>query len=121
MTNLRMEDFYNVAETQVKYGGDSGTEGSLADYTTTVNVYGTDQTRFQIRQNDPDSPVLVTNTEKALGKITVYKVFQPVTQGKSGTRQSPPVFTFTLTKPDGTSEEFTLQAGQNKVFADSLL
>ncbi|NMA18345.1 MAG: Cna B-type domain-containing protein, partial [Clostridiaceae bacterium] len=116
MTNLRLEDTYTVAETQVKYGGDFGTVGSLEDYTTTVNVYDIDQTSFEIRQGDPDSPVLVTNRELPKGKITVYKVFQPVTQGKSGRRQSPPTFTFTLTKPGGATEEFTLQAGQNKEF-----
>ncbi len=121
MTNFRLEDTYTVTEKRVQHDGGTGSIGDLNDYETTINVYGEDLDdpySFTIISGSPDSTVLVTNTEKALGKITVYKVFQPVTQGKSGRRQSPPVFTFTLTKPGGATEEFTLQAGQNKDFND---
>ena len=119
MTNLRLEDTYTVKETQVKYNGDSGTIGELSDYTTKINVYDIDQSTFRINQTSPDSPVLVTNTEKPLGKITVNKVFQPLSirmANRLSTRQAPPTFTFTLTKPDGTTEEFSLTAGGSKVF-----
>ncbi len=116
MTNLRLEDTYAVEETEVKYGGHDGTVGLLSDYTTTVNVYGVDQTSFEIEQGDPDSTVLVTNREEPKGIITVYKIFKPVDESKSRTRQSLPTFSFSLTHPDGTIEPFELTAGNNKVF-----
>lgn len=123
MTNLRLEDTYTVAETQVKYGGHSGTVGSLDDYTTTVNVYNIDQTSFKIKQDDPDSPVLVTNTEKALGEITVNKVFEPLLPGNAKAlknlltmgAKAAPEFKFTLTRPNGTVESFNLVAGASTV------
>lgn len=57
LTNLRLEDTYTVEESAYPEGA------SASDYTTTVNVYGTDTNAFQIRQGGEDSPVIVTNRE----------------------------------------------------------
>ena len=114
MTNLRLEDTYYVTETAVSGGSD------LSDYTTTVRVYDEEQAVFSIRQNDPDLPVLVTNSEKPLGKLTVYKVFDPEAANVSRSigLMAVPVFTFEVTGPDDFIETFTLQAGQNHVLSD---
>ena len=114
MTNLRLEDTYIVQETAV-----SGPPQSyLEDYDTTVNVYGADQFTFTIRQNDPDTPVIVTNQEKELGKLTVRKLFANTASKNNVIMSEPLVFEFDLIKPDGTIEKFSLKAGEKKVFDD---
>ena len=120
MTNLRLEDTYTVTETGVTY---SGSPGDLGDYETNINVYGIDQATFQIRQGNPDSPVLVSNSEKPLGEILVYKKFEPLelllmsASRTGGTPSSAaPVFNFVLLYQDGTGKEFTLKAGEYKLF-----
>lgn len=60
MTNLRREDTYTVAETNVS--GPSNVE----DYETTINIYDEDTNTFVINQGDPDTTVRVTNQEKSL-------------------------------------------------------
>lgn len=65
MTDLRLEDTYTVQET----GYPSGT--SASDYSTTINVYGQDTNSFQIRQDDSDTPVVVSNRE--MPALTVKK------------------------------------------------
>lgn len=117
MTNLRLEDTYTVAETNVS--GPSNVE----DYETTINIYGEDTNTFVINQEDPDTPVRVTNQEKSLGKLTVKKVFYNMPEPAENVRdrglqvlQTPLVFDFVLTKPDGTTEEFSLTADNTKVF-----
>ena len=125
VTSLRADDVYTVTETGVKYGGYEGTSGSLDDYNKTIEIYGIEQNTFIATQGSEDSEILVTNSEKALGQITVYKVFNPFTPGGAKTslielykkmRSSPPTFEFTLTKPGGTVETFTLKAGESQVF-----
>ncbi|MDD3931866.1 MAG: FctA domain-containing protein, partial [Eubacteriales bacterium] len=118
MTNLRLEDNYSVSETGV-----SGTpESVLADYETTVNVYGEDQTTFGINQGAPDSPVIVTNQEKSLGQLTVKKVFNNIPDtGSVATRMmalavEPLAFSFTVSGPDGYEQTFDLGPAGEKTF-----
>ena len=90
MTNLRREDTYTVAETNVS--GPSNVE----DYETTINIYGEDTNTFVINQGDPDTTVRVTNQEKSLGKLTVKKCSiicrnppRTLRPGPSGTPDAP--------------------------------
>lgn len=62
MTNLRLEDHYTVVEEQIV--DSNGNEVAKTDYESNINVYGNDVSDFQIKQGDPDSPILVTNREK---------------------------------------------------------
>jgi hypothetical protein len=117
MTNLRLEDTYTVAETNVS--GPSKVE----DYETTINIYGENTKTFVINQGDPDTTVRVTNQEKSLGKLTVKKVFYNMPEPAENVRdrglqvlQTPLIFDFVLTKPDDTTEEFSLTADGTKVF-----
>ncbi len=71
MTNLRLTDNYKVVEDAVTGGG------NLSDYDINYNIYGDDTDEFVIADHtDPDTNVIVTNTEKKLGKLTIKKVFR---------------------------------------------
>lgn len=122
MTNLRLSDVYQVIETGV-----SGTPASdIADYDTTITIYGVTSAapaEFEIDHGSPDTSIVVTNQEKALGKLTVKKIFHNLAIDSSQPDlviplAAPLAFDFVLTRPDGTSENFSLSAGQTKVFSD---
>jgi pilin isopeptide linkage protein len=117
LTNLRLEDTYTVTEVAT----DTSPPFVAADYDTTINVYGEDQSTFQIRQGNPDSPVLVTNQEKPLGKLTIYKLFNP---GDNPIEVTDPAgndlnFDFTVTGPNGyLNDSIQLKIGESITLPD---
>ncbi len=110
MTNLRLEDTYTVAELPDR----SNPQYSVEDYNTTIQVYGENQSTFQIVQGSSDLPVLVTNQEKPLGELTIYKVFNPIGTTGTVTGGTPPTFSFSVAGPNGyLNDTIELKAGES--------
>lgn len=119
LTNLRWAVPYTVSETAVSGTG----AGALGDYDITV---APDSFTLETGSTD-DLDIVVTNREKVLGKLTVTKEFKNMPNTVSSLSLAderaqlfslPLKFDFELTKPDGTTETFSLGAGESKVFAN---
>ncbi|MDI9497689.1 MAG: DUF5979 domain-containing protein, partial [Bacillota bacterium] len=114
---------YIVNETEVKKYGINGEVGDLGDYKTTYLVDGRMSNAFRVDQGGHDWSIQVKNEERHKGKITVYKAFDPTGSGSYDipTETPPadaPIFGLKLTYPDGSFEDFTLKAGESRVFSD---
>ncbi len=99
LTKLEYNNNYTVSETG--FTGDPA--HSSEDYNTVIS-----HESFTIRENEefPNTDILVTNTEKSDGELTVKKVFAPISDQNRFKRNTPPIFTFELIGPirdDGTS------------------
>jgi len=117
LTNLSSLHNYVVEETQVRMGN-TGTPESVSDNYYSI-IDGVPGNTFNVAQTSPDFPIVVKNTEKALGKLIVGKVFKPLGPDSnvgSATGGVGPDFTFTVTGPNGYSNTFTLKAGESRVF-----
>ena len=120
MTNLRNQDTYTVEEIAINADEHTAYESKLSDYDIAITINGTPASSFTLREDDPDRTILVTNTEKALGKLTVYKVFNPqasISNVGFGLFAIPE-FSFTVTGPDGYETTFTLKANESHELTD---
>lgn len=105
VTSLRNATEYSFVET-----------GDLSAYDVQYFINGVLSTdkKFNIVNDDTDDVLIkVVNKEKALGKLTIEKVFNNIPKNSPGVR-SILTFTFKITGPNGYENEITLQPGESQ-------
>ncbi len=106
LTNIRLKTTYNVVENAV-------VDGDLADYTVEQSLQ-----EFNIEDaTDPDVEIVITNTEKKLGELTIEKKFSNIYSVKRLSRaEAAPIFEFNVIGPGGFNETFKLAVDESKTF-----